>query len=118
MRCRVELGDDGRCLLVQTIRRRVRIPLLDTYFVDPIVALIQAYALEQCSEDGSAEFEIELCGVLVSGRTQLRVRIPGVGDFPQTLTSPTNTQKQPPQQDTSMKLPATQSDECIPHPIW
>lgn len=65
---RVQLGDDGECLFVHTEKRRFRVPLHDNYFAEPI-----AEAARRASD--GAELKIELCGVLVSGRTRLRVRL-------------------------------------------
>ncbi|KAJ1630728.1 hypothetical protein T492DRAFT_1116316 [Pavlovales sp. CCMP2436] len=71
---RVELGEDGKCICVHTERGRVRVPLDDSYFVEPLAALLGRAA------GAGGEIAIELCGVLKSGRTQLRLRVPSLGN--------------------------------------
>ena len=63
----VDLDDEGRCLRVYTHKGRVRVPLHDTFFAEPIAASF---------DDGGQQVRIELCGILKAGRTQLRVRMP------------------------------------------
>ncbi|EKX40370.1 hypothetical protein GUITHDRAFT_113609 [Guillardia theta CCMP2712] len=69
--CAVEASDDGNFLWVHTPEKRMRISLRDTFFSDSILETVRAGFTGQ----------IELCGILKSGRTQLRVRIPGVFDL-------------------------------------
>ena len=59
---------DGRSLVVYTPKRRVRIKICDTYFAS---ALAMKFAM-------GYEGPVEICGILKSGRTQLRVRIPEI----------------------------------------
>ena len=63
---------DGRSLLVYTDRRRVRVPLHETYFAEPLAKHIH--------EDFTGDIQLELFGVLLGGRTRLRVRVQTVTD--------------------------------------
>jgi hypothetical protein len=65
----VEFAEDGRCLRLYTDKGRVKVPLTDSYFAEPLAKLFGD------SVHGD-ELQVELCGVLKSGRTQLRVRVP------------------------------------------
>ena len=67
---RIETDDEGLCLLVHTEKRRVRIPLHDSYFAEPIVETVK----------NASEVKVELFGVLIASRTRLRARLVGVGD--------------------------------------
>jgi len=69
---KLEVGDEGACLLVHTEKRRVRVPLHDSYFAEPIAAAVAAGA----GVDGAVE--VELYGVLISNRTRLRARLVGL----------------------------------------
>ena len=55
---------------MHTEKRRVRIPLHDSYFAEPIVDAVQ----------NASEVKVELFGVLIASRTRLRARLVGVGD--------------------------------------
>ena len=88
-RGKVEADDDGSCLFVYTEKRRVRVPLSDTYFAEPLRDLFEALAPSHAGQGvggGGAqqrplrgtEISVELCGVLKAGRTQLRLRVPDV----------------------------------------
>ena len=70
-RGKVEFAEDGRCLRLYTDKGRVKVPLTDSYFAEPLAKLFGD------SVHGD-ELLVELCGVLKSGRTQLRVRVPTV----------------------------------------
>ena len=70
-RGQVEFAEDGRCLRLYTDKGRVKVPLTDSYFAEPLAKLFGD------SVHGD-ELQVELCGVLKSGRTQLRVRVPTV----------------------------------------
>ena len=71
---RVEADDErGLCLLVETEKRRARVPLHDSYFAEPIVDAVRAAA------DGDRTWDVELCGVLIGSRTRLRARLVGDG---------------------------------------
>lgn len=61
-------GNDGPCLLVYTESRRVRVPLNDSYFADPIANLL--------GDDFHGA--VELHGVLIGGRQRLRLRLPSL----------------------------------------
>ena len=65
----MEFAEDGRCLRLYTDKGRVKVPLTDSYFAEPLAKLFGD------SVHGD-ELQVELCGVLKSGRTQLRVRVP------------------------------------------
>ena len=65
----MEFAEDGRCLRLYTDKGRVKVPLTDSYFAEPLAKLFGG------SVHGD-ELQVELCGVLKSGRTQLRVRVP------------------------------------------
>ena len=67
---RIETDDEGLCLLVHTEKRRVRIPLHDSYFAEPIVDAVK----------NASEVKVELFGVLIDSRTRLRARLVGVGE--------------------------------------
>ena len=67
---RIETDDEGLCLLVHTEKRRVRIPLHDSYFAEPIVDAVK----------NASEVKVELFGVLIASRTRLRARLVGVGE--------------------------------------
>lgn len=62
------LSNDGPCLLVYTESRRVRVPLNDSYFADPIANLL--------GDDFHGA--VELHGVLIGGRQRLRLRLPSL----------------------------------------
>ena len=70
---KIETDEDGTSLLVYTDKRRVRVPLSDTYFAEPLAELFGGAS-------AGAEMSIELCGVLKAGRTQLRVRVAALAD--------------------------------------
>ena len=55
---------------MHTEKRRVRIPLHDSYFAEPIVETVK----------NASEVKVELFGVLIASRTRLRARLVGVGD--------------------------------------
>jgi len=61
-------SNDGPCLLVYTESRRVRVPLNDSYFADPIANLL--------GDDFHGA--VELHGVLIGGRQRLRLRLPSL----------------------------------------
>ncbi|KAH8065994.1 hypothetical protein JL722_387 [Aureococcus anophagefferens] len=61
---RVEADERGLCLLVETEKRRARVPLHDSYFAEPIVDAVRAAA------DGDRTWDVELCGVLIGSRTE------------------------------------------------
>lgn len=69
---KVDVSEDGRSLLVYTEKRRVRVPLHDTYFADPIAKHFQ--------DDFEGDVTLELFGVLLGGRTRLRVKVQEVTD--------------------------------------
>mmetsp|Transcript_15421 Transcript_15421/g.23190 ORF Transcript_15421/g.23190 Transcript_15421/m.23190 type:complete len:1435 (-) Transcript_15421:1365-5669(-) len=66
----IELGEEYASLLVHTPKRRVRVPLHDSYFAEPITA-----AIRRAVENEDQSVRLELCGVLLSGRTRLRARL-------------------------------------------
>ena len=64
--CRVETDEDGTALRVYTERGRVKVPLRDSYFAEPLAAHFAGAA---------GDVKVQLYGVLKNGRTQLRVRV-------------------------------------------
>ena len=69
-RGRVEADDEmGLCLLVETEKRRVRVPLHDSYFAEPIVDAVAKL------DGADRPWHVELCGVLIASRTRLRARL-------------------------------------------
>ena len=74
---KIETDEEGTSLLVYTDKRRVRVPLSDTYFAEPLAEL---FGDASTGASTGAEMRIELCGVLKAGRTQLRVRVAALAD--------------------------------------
>ena len=91
-RGRVEVDDEeGTSLLVYTDKRRVRVPLHDTYFAEPLKELFDSLAANATNPTVAAaagnaaayhgsEVTVELFGVLKAGRTQLRLRVASVAE--------------------------------------
>ena len=87
-RGRVETDEEspmgGASLLVYAEKRRVRVPLHDSFFAEPMAALFGGDggaappAIGRAKPASAREITVELCGVLKAGRTQLRVRVPQV----------------------------------------
>ena len=78
---KIETDEEGTSLLVYTDKRRVRVPLSDTYFAEPLAELFgDASTGASTGALTGAEMRIELCGVLKAGRTQLRVRVAALAD--------------------------------------
>eukprot|EP00961_Rhodomonas_salina_P163402 2200903-Rhodomonas_salina.3 len=76
---KVEASEDGKSLVVFTPEKRLRVNLRDTYFASALqhpsrpgtdVVVLQCQDLLSVGYEGA----VELCGILKSGRTQLRVR--------------------------------------------
>lgn len=77
----VEVGDDGECVFVRTDKRRVRVPLHDSYFAEPITQKVREAQEGRKDEEKRPTLRIELFGVLIGGRTRLRARlVPEEGD--------------------------------------
>jgi len=64
----IELTEDGRSILVHLPDRRVRIPLHDSYYTEPISNFIKTCGCEK-------GHRIELFGIHKRGRAELRVRL-------------------------------------------
>ena len=77
--CRVETDEDGTALRVYTERGRVKVPLRDSYFAEPLAAHFAGAA---------GDVKVQLYGVLKNGRTQLRVRVQEVAAVALNLRSP------------------------------
>ena len=77
--CRVETDEDGTALRVYTERGRVKVPLRDSYFAEPLAAHFAGAA---------GDVKVQLYGVLKNGRTQLRVRVQEVAAAALNLRSP------------------------------
>ena len=79
---KVEVDEEGggQCLFVYTEKRRVRVPLHDTYQSRCASSSSLGHSVLRRSSSGAREVTVELVGILKAGRTQLRLRVPSVAE--------------------------------------